>query len=427
MTAFRGDQMREHNYVALAFGGAALIAAAAGRAEAQVTPDSLIAEPPARVTRLQASMRVDHDTNLAKTSDALAEAQGITKADTIYTPNVSVDAVLPVGRQVIYVQGSAGYLFHQKNKDLDSARYNLAAGAGGRLGPCASVLGGKYQRSRGELDDQFVVENVANILEVTGASLAVTCVRSSGLGVSAMVSRDKGENSSERVEASDYRTTAASGSVSYSRPALGTLALQGSYAKTEYPNRIGETAGPGGFETVSFGLRGDRNLGGRIQAGASVSLTDVKLLDPNGAFSGQQTGGGFSGLTYSADVSFRASSRLQLQAAAARQTSPSLLRGQGYEIQEDYSVGLDYRIGSRISVGLGADEQRTDARGRSIDVPVATTFSEARTRVVYAHLRYRQSRRLSFTLNGQVERRRTDNSQFDYNSERIGLSADLAL
>ena len=101
--------------------------------------------------------------------------------------------------------------------------------------------------------------------------------------------------------------------------------------------------------------------------------------------------------------------------------------GQTYELQTNYALQADYRIGSRFSIRASGRQSESDIRGAAI-VPVGigvNILTESRIRSVLGSLRYRQNDRLSFVLSGGYEQRRTNDPDLDYTSERIGLAAEL--
>lgn len=410
---------------ALGVGAIAAIWALAPVAVAQVTPDSMLAGRQARKVEFQLNGAVEHDTNITRTTRALAAAQGLVREDTIFTPTLNVDLLAPVGRQAVFLRGSAGYLFHARNKRLDSDRYDLEGGVGNLLGPCGSILSGAYQRGRSELQDRSLVSTINNIIATKTVSFGVTCVRPPGLGITGAVAKAWTTNSQSVVTSGDFQTTTANLGFLYSRPTSGSLTVQGQYAKTVYdPVETPLLRATDGYESYGGGVRVERRLGGRIQAVASLSYMMVDLINSPSPPPGALVVKNFSGLTYSGELSFRASSRLQAQLKAEKSIQPTLLTGSGYEIQTQYSSRLEYRIGSRISVAVGAELEKADLRGALI--PGGLSLTNSTTRVALASVSYRQSDRLTLSINGHLEDRTANDPRFEYTSERVGASANVS-
>ena len=172
-------------------------------------------------------------------------------------------------------------------------------------------------------------------------------------------------------------------------------------------------------------MRLERKLGARIEAVAETSYTKVNVSKVPGGVGPVQLVDNFRGLTYKGEVTVKASSRLLGKASVRREIVPTILQGRGYEIQTTYGGGLTYRIGTRLALDLAGEEQRKNIREGLAPVPL-NSITDSRLRTGSAALRYKQSARLSFTLNGQLEERKADDPQFNYTSERVGLSADLS-
>lgn len=407
--------------------GVALVAAGlAGSAIAQeVTSDSIVRQPrQAREVKLGVQGRVEHDTNIARSSKTLAAQQNIVPEDTIYTPTANLRVIVPVGRQAVFVNGFASYLFHDKNTRLDDSRINGAAGIANRLGPCASVLAGTYQRGRNELEDRILLTNVSNILEVRGIRGDVTCVRAPGLGIGFSGSREWADNSSNLIATGAYETTSGGAQLMYQRPALGEFALIGTYSTTSYKTRPSFPAsGADKFDAYGAGVQVKRQLGGRIEATGKFSYTWVNVNQLPTAPAALRVSD-YQGPTYEAQLSIKPSSRLQSRFTFNREVVPSFIQGQGFEISEAYGGLLSYSLGSRIVLEANAQRQKRHAKGVTIVSPVPR-LTDSTVDIGGLAIRYRQSQRLSFTLSGQIEDRNANDPLFEYRSNRIGLSADV--
>jgi hypothetical protein len=230
-----------------------------------------------------------------------------------------------------------------------------------------------------------------------------------------------GQNSLDQLRGNEYESTDVSGGIIYGTPTRLSVSLIGSYSTTDYPHRISILQSDG-YESWSAGVRLERQLGARIQGAVTVSYSSAKSKNP--PILPITTSSNFDGITYAGSLSYRASTRLTFLADFDRSVNPTLIQGGSYQLQTDYSLRADYRMGSRVLVGVGALQKESDAKGTSILVPDQLT--ESRTRIALATLRYRQSQRLSFTLNAQYEKRKADNAQFNYSGERVGLAADLS-
>ena len=134
--------------------------------------------------------RVEYNSNVARTDETQAAIRGLTLGDTIFTPAATFDLLLPVGRQSLFLLGSAGYSFYDNNKDLDRERVDLTGGVNTRFGPCAATFSGGYARGINRIDDPVLIDNVRNIQETERLGVDVSCSRQTGLGVVGAMSKE---------------------------------------------------------------------------------------------------------------------------------------------------------------------------------------------------------------------------------------------
>jgi hypothetical protein len=424
-----------------------LVVASGGSAAAQVgaAPSGLGAPgagPPTRTFNLQASALVEHDTNLTRESDALASQSGLTPEDTVYSPALSLHVVAPVGRQALFFDGSASYLFHQNNTRLNSEGLNFSGGGVLSAGACGAVVRGGYSRGRSELlfpEGQTLPGGVVPVVPVPvttnfestiesietteDAGLSVTCARASGIGAHAQVGQQWVSNSQAISGSGSYRATNASAGLVYSRPQFGSVALDGVYGRTIYGEQLTPNLVPRGFETTGANLSFNRQLGGRIQANLTVGFTHAHDLSPPvlpvplavNPFRD------FSGLTYAAGASFRVTSRLEAKATFQRQITPTLLAGSSFEVLTGYGLDVSYTLGSRITLDVKGDRQESRTNGMLL-VQSAQTLTNSRVNDLSASASYRMNRRISLQLIGTHETRDADNADFNYTNDRVALT-----
>ncbi|MET3528119.1 outer membrane beta-barrel protein [Phenylobacterium koreense] len=364
---------------------------------------------------------LERDNNVSRSSATQAATQGISQEDTIFTPSVTVDVWVPVGRQAVFLKGAAGYSFYDKNDQLDRERASLNGGIEGGVGPCATTLTGDLIYGQREITDFDLSQVVGNVVRTTRVGLHVNCSAPTGLGAVFGASQEWTDNSASQLTSADAERQFLTGGLSYSRPALGTVTAFTNFEKIDYPNRQLLGGGSDGYEMTAVGVSYARRLGARIEGTASISYANVEPAASNlpGAPSID-----FSGTTYSGDLSYRASSRMRFRGNFSRSVTPTLAIGQQYEVQTAYGLGMDYDIGSRFKLKLGVAQNESEAHGVSAAVPNVMTSST--TKMIYGALRYEQSRRLAFTLSARHEERDANTPQFNFNGERVGIAADLA-
>jgi hypothetical protein len=361
--------------------------------------------------------RVEHDTNMTGVSEAEARSRGIEPDDTIYTPSLNVAINMPLGRQLFYLDGYAGYVFHDKNTIYDSERLTLNTGLKGRVGPCQTEVSANYAHALSSFDDIVLGPTVDNILETKGAKLQATCSRPTGLGVTGSVSYEVAENDQSLLKPQDYQETSYLGGVTYSRPRLGTLTLFGQHTRTEYNHRIPLAGQTDGYESNTEGLTYERRLGARIEGTVTVSYTSVDGLGGTAAANSD-----FDGFTYSANASYRASTRLRFDGAFAREVTPSNRFGNSYDVGTRYSIKGTYDLGSRISTNLAFEQRDVDSKGAAI---FAGNLTNSKIKIVSGGVSYRMNRRVNLSLDAAHEKREANDPRFEYDNTRVGLSAGV--
>jgi hypothetical protein len=398
----------------------ALLAASAAASHAMAAPSDKA--PPVDRFSVNLSARAEYDTNISGASEAEARARGITIEDWVYTPTVSVNLNLPVSRQTFYLRGSAGYLFHDKNKSLDSERITLDTGVQGRISLCNVTVGGNYQRSLSSLDDIVLGPTIDNILEVKSVGATAVCARKTGFGLTGAVTQEWGDNSTTLMQTQDYESTTYTGGVVYTRPRFGTLTVFGRHQRIDYVNRVpslGVLGGPNGYDSASGGVSYERHLGARIDGTVSASYTSVDSLGP--VVPGT-TSGDFSGFTYSLNARYRVTNRLTTEFLFSREVAPSNRFGDSYDLSENYEVRGTYNFGSRITGNLGYQHRNVDSKGGQI---FAGNLTDSRSNVVTAGLSYRQSKRVSLNLDAAHEERRANDPRYNYDNTRVGIAASV--
>jgi hypothetical protein len=389
-------------------------------ATAAVTSPALAASggQPVDKFSVTAGARVEHASNMSGVSEAEARSRGISPDDTIYTPSLGVTLNLPVGRQVFFLTGYAGYLYHEKNTIYDSERVTLDTGVRGRLAICDVTAGFNYARALSSFDDIVLGPTQDNIQTVKAGRIQASCARRTGIGVTASVNHEVAENDQSLLRIQDYTRTAYSAGVTYSKPRLGTLTLFGSRSKTDYDHRIPIAGQSNGFESTAGGLTYERHLGARIDGSVTVSYTTVD----GAATSGPGVRTDFSGFTYSLNASYRASQRLRLDGSFGREITPSNRFGNAYDVDTHYSLRGSYELGSRISTSLGAERRETESGGSTI---FAGNLTDSKVTIVSGSMTYKMNRRIGFSLDAAHEEREANDARFEYENTRIGLSANV--
>ena len=163
-------------------------------------------------------------------------------------------------------------------------------------------------------------------------------------------------------------------------------------------------------------MKFDRHLGARIQGVVSLSYTDLR---PDIAGSGS-----FEGVTYSGDLTYRASSRLNGHLEYARATTPSNIVGANFSIDNTLMGEVVYKLGPRLGLTLGASRVTHHFNVSAFNqLPMPLSITDQTIVTGFVGAAYRLNRRLSFILDLREERGDANISTFGYDSTRIGLTA----
>lgn len=355
-----------------------------------------------------------HDSNVSRSDEATAALRGIQREDTIFSPAVTADLLLPVSRQSIYVRGSVGYDFHDKNTQLDSENLDLQAGMNLRLGPCEGQVGGSAYRGQANLQTVTLVDS-ENAVESYTIGADIGCSRATGLGVVVGAHKTWSENSNAVVFQNDSETSDATFGISYARPALGTLTLFGGYTDTQYPNRILPTQASG-YETKTLGVSFERRISTRLQGiityGYTAVETDTIVANSD-----------FEGSTYSLDLIYRPTTRLRTELNIGREVMPASSLGGLYSIATTYRLNGAYDLGARIAVSAGAEFADSETDGTFSAVAPVLTDSESYA--VFGAISFMQSDRIRWSLNARHEDRDANVPQYTYSRTVVALAASV--
>jgi hypothetical protein len=406
------------NWAALGGAGGLMIASPALAQTATTTSMSIVDNP--SVSQASAHYKVngtveeEYQSNVAGGNAAVAALRGLKRDDFIFTPTALLDLFKPLGRESIYLDGSVGYNVFARNHVLDRENLNLSGGVNGELSACRATLTGAYIRGQKELQD-ITRSKVQDTLETASVGLNGVCGRGHGLQPTFSVSQSWTNNSLAQLNSQDYNTLGGSGGLDYVGPTFGTLSLFGQYQTTDFTNRIlmvDLSAFHDGFDTYGGGVRYVRQLGARIQGTVSVSYTSVK------PFIG--TTSGFNGLTYGADLTYRASGRLSFHGSVTRDVQPSNVFNATYFLETKSVVEANYSAGSRLRLNLGASEQ--DRTFEGADLTAITDLKSDSYKSLYGSITY-ALRKFYLTLNASNNLRTANIAGLSYTDNRIGLTA----
>lgn len=364
------------------------------------------------------SVRGGYDSNFARSNSTAAVSRGLSQEEYILTPRVTLNVVQPLGRQIVFLNGSAGYNFYRENSQLDRAQGQAQGGYLTVLGPCTTYTTGSFSAAQADLA-QIDGPTTKNIVKSTTAAAGLNCSRGRSLFGGLSVQRTETKNSADIQSQADSTAKLVAASLGYGNETLGRLGLSYVFTDNDLPNRIdpGHPIGDG-FFTNSISLTAERKFGSRLITRAGIGRTMVKR-----EYAPVGTDLKFSSTTYNGALDYRFSSRLKLALTGQRAVVPAARAGKLYDIRTGGSVTGTYNLGSRFVVTLG--HSIDDVKSNTDTTLPLLVVTKSRTNSTFGTFRYRQNDRLSLLFDVSYDDRKANLSDFNYNATRVGVAAEI--
>jgi hypothetical protein len=402
----------------LAIAGVALTAFANSAAHAQ-TADFFAPPISGRETTVTLNAYETYDSNVSRSTEALAALRGIKQDDEIFAPSATADISRSFGLNTIYVSGAAGYNFYSQNHILDRQFANIAGGASTQIAACLGQVAGSFTSEQNDLEQLVGLtrQGVNNTQNIGKIGAKVSCERPGRLSPDASVTQTWSSNGSSLYSINNYNSLTGSGGVSYSRSSLGTARIFVQYTDTSYPDRKGLEGSTDEYDSLAVGASWSRKLGAKLQFTGSLLFSNVNT---NG--SGATSTGGFSGLTYDVDALYTPFSRLSAEINYTRSIAPSTLIGASYVIESVLNGHVDYALGVRSSATLGGSYSDFDYRGDTVFFTAEDIYSHEEIGSIYGDFNYKLWRLLSAKFDLRWETRTTNVSLYNYDDVRVGVT-----
>ena len=358
-----------------------------------------------------------HDSNVARGSEAAAEARGLQRSDTRFSPNASATLNLPLGAHRASFTGTAGYDFYARNKRLNRERIKADANVDLRLSVCSIDLHGTFSRRQSDLGDLAITPgdlegSSKNTETAKGAGAVVSCGGTIGLRPTAMVDWNDARNSADIRRTADNHSFTYSGGLSYVHPAVGNVTLYAGRREVDYSNRDPAiTAALDHYVASRYGLIFSRDVGAQLTVGGEVLYTDVQLGDRRQ---------GFNGINWNANATLNLS-RLQIKGETRKSVEPSLGFDANYVLQRSHNLTLSYALGSRLTASLtGSISIRDyDYEPGVLDVRI----NHDNLKRLSAGLDFLATSRVKIGLDTAYQRRDANGVIYDYDGYQLGLRA----
>lgn len=407
----RGDCRSAAPRVPLA-GAGLLIAWALSHA----TPAAAQALPPQNdnLPPFTLSMSATYDSNVARSTAALAQSRGIVREDEIYSPTAQLNFAKHFGADSIFLQGVLGYDFYQHNSILNREAIDLSGGLIRQAGVCKIGAGGGYVRQQSDLQE-LTVAVTKNTETLTSASLELKCDRTSRLSIYFSVVPTWSQNSAALLQTSDSRSIPVNGGITYNVGGLGKLSVFGEYNTTTYSGRkvdVGMSTLTDGYQLYSGGLRWEREIGERFKSTVAISEISLRPRIPGDL--------SFTGIGYDATATYRFTPRLEANIFLTRAANPVNRLDTTYSLDRAYGATIGYRLGARTKLSI--DGQIADHRYFGAQINPGIDLIDQSTNSVDAKVTYDLRSGYALALTATQEHGTADISAYRYDDTRAELS-----
>lgn len=380
--------------------------------------------PAGDVRHLTISPEVEttYDTNVARSDAAFAQLKRLTREDVYVQPTVTIDALMPVNREAVFLTGLVGYDYYARNTVLNRQRIDLTGGVSARLARCLPQIKGSFAQHQAHLEELLPgpgapIATPQNTTTQASVGFEMTCPRSQGLSPNISVTHSTYENSSKFYKPTNNDSNSVMAGLSYARPGLGAIQLYGNYTAVSYDAPFLVPFPPfelkNNFNLYSGGLRYDRPIGSRLSGTVSIAYS---ALRPELAFNP-----GFTGVTYSAEVNYKVTPRANVHGLVSRATQPSNQVGAAYVIDNTRQIDASYNMGPRLILTVGGFQDPRSYQG-GLGHGTSGFLTSERIDRVFGSVRYELNRRISVVLDAANEHRSSNVALFNYTSNRVGLT-----
>lgn len=382
--------------------------------------------------QLNASLATLYDSNILRLGEGQTARPGAQQSDARFSPVISGNIGLPIGRQQFFVGALAGGDLFVANTQLNRARYAVGGGfnlsAGSR---CTGQVAANYTSRQLLLSEESeVIPNARSTLSY-GAS--ATCQSPAGLGAGVTLRQINNGNSAPGREAFNVNSTLISPFISYGRPTLGTFSLTANLNYVSYPKRFiltteGEVKTDGtNIFSGRFGYQ--RALGTRLQVGAGISYLKTNPQPPVILAEDAELGiffpldrPSFSGVGYDFSLVYTPGTRMSGTIYMSRQANASAAVGALYQVSTAFGMDVNYRLGSSFTTGIGGTYNIRDyAAGFGSPTEVVPRISDHIGRV-YGRITYNPPRLYNISLLVAYQNRDSNPVLYSYNSFSALLS-----
>lgn len=373
-----------------------------------------------------ASVRTFYDGNAAGGSQELADQRGLERQDLRITPSIDADIYRPLGTGYVSLNGSLGYDINARNERFDRERINGTLGAGQMVGPCGIDTTTSYRRQQSDLSSINAVPGADGLVSNTETTFSaggmLACGGYVGFQPYAVAQFETSRNSVDQRKGSNSDSFTYGGGLMYTQPSIGEIRLFAIQRDVDFTERdqVNYFGSPE-LRIRSFGGQFARDIGARLGAFVMLAYTD---LDRLGDYDGVDAGG-FSGLTWQAKLTLRASERLSFKASAAQETTPSLNYRVDYTERNEYSLEATLVLNSRMNLSLIGSHATRDYNYTA--PPLDLNLTHDRMNTISASYSIQPIGPFRVSLDAIYENRAANLDYYEYDAFSAGLTIQMQI
>ena len=358
-----------------------------------------------------------YESNVANLSDERLQLANIERSDIIVSPSVFLNLNKEIGGFSLRGSASLGYDFYTKNSRLDSERALVSLDGETRISLCTVEPGLSFRRQQNDLGNRFFIDTpdlvLDNVQTVQEYRLNVGCGQEIGIRALGGVSFEKGDNSNEIRQLSDFESLTYHTGLGYHHPTIGELDLFVSKEETTYRNRVLDGI-EDGYEVRRYGATFERDIGARLKGRVEGFLVDV---DTN-------LGGNtdFKGTGFNFDLSATLGARTSAFLKFGQDVQPVLNNDALYMKARNFGVGASFAVNERVTLNgsftrLDRYYAYSEFLPQDDDVPLLADKLDQFT----ASADYRGPGRFGFSLYGGYENRSANDDFYNYSGLFAGM------
>ncbi|QMW22065.1 porin family protein [Sandaracinobacteroides saxicola] len=362
----------------------------------------------------------EYGSNLIRLGDGIALSNGlVSRSDFRFRPAVNVRFGQPLGRQLLFVNGTLGRDFYARNTILNKNRYGADAGLAWELARCTGRAQGSYTRRQAQFElDNDVIDNPQerSTLLVSGS-----CPIGARLAPSLSASWNKIRNKAPGRDRFDTDTFNLNGALGYAVTPRLQLGLNGSYTNLRRSNLLVFALPPVGppvllgvntLDFYSATVNATYAIGPSLKVNGSVGLNISKeILPPSKQI---------TDTVYSAGVSYTGP-RISASLNADRAVQPAPGGEASVYVTDGLSANLGYQLGSSIDLYAGWSHRKREFRGSANPQEPLIRRSERSDRF-FVGASTDVGRLFTIGIEGSHVRRRSDPSIYNYSTTNAQIS-----